>query len=62
MGMVMASVRMSEATFMPKVSGRRSTILSQTGRWSPLMDRPKSSLTRRESQFTYCTVSGWSRP
>ena len=29
---------------MPKVSGSRSLILSHTGRWSPDMDCPKSSL------------------
>ena len=35
MGTAMSRVRIMEATFMPKVRGSRSLILSQTGRWSP---------------------------
>ena len=62
MGMAMMSVRIREMTFMPTVRGRRSIILSSTGRPSADMDRPKSRRTRRESQSRYCTCRGLSRP
>jgi len=62
MGIAIMSVSTSEATFMPKVSGSRSTILSHTGRWSLLMDRPKSRRTSRDSQPRYCSCNGRSSP
>jgi len=62
MGTARSRVRAREATFMPKVSGRRSSILSQTGRLSPDTDWPKSKVASRASQRAYCTCTGWSRP
>ncbi len=62
MGMAHSRVSTSEATFMPTVSGRRSLILSHTGRGSLDMELPKSSRASRPSHCTYCTCSGLSSP
>ena len=52
-GMAMIRVSTREITFMDTVRGKRSRILSSTGRASADMELPKSKCSRRSSQSPY---------